>query len=166
MTSFCVTRFCDLQISDLLFKYCLQFDGRNLTATNRWVTSVMLPLLQHGTIIVLCLQLESTGDRMLGKIVFYFIPYKVYCNRSLAASEPFGMFTQSIKLYTFYCYILKSTYVWTRRFIKQTENERLFLSATFTVKFELVFVLTQKSAFSLRFHFTERKSIGSSRNVY
>ena len=33
-------------------------------------------------------------------------------------------------------------------FIKQTENERLLLSASFIAKFELVFVLTQKNTFS------------------
>ena len=38
------------------------------------------------------------------------------------------------------------------------------VSAGFTAKFELVFILTQENAISLRFHFkTSRKSIGSSK---
>ena len=47
-------------------------------------------------------------------------------------------------------------------FEKQTENERLLLSAGFTAKFELVFVVTQENAFSERFRFKANKeSIGS-----
>ena len=49
------------------------------------------------------------------------------------------MFTQSVKFYTFHCHILKSANFWKRWFIKQTENERLLLSASFTADFELVF---------------------------
>ena len=45
--------------------------------------------------------------------------------------------------------------------MKQTENERLLLSADFLEKFELVFALTQENEFSERFHFqVDRKSIG------
>ena len=48
--------------------------------------------------------------------------------------------------------------------MRQIENARLLLSASFTAKFELAFVLTQKNALSERFHFTaNRKSIGSSK---
>ena len=47
----------------------------------------------------------------------------------------------------FNCHILKSTDVSKRLFIKETENEWLLLSASFTTKFELVFVLTQENDF-------------------
>ena len=48
-----------------------------------------------------------------------------------------------------------------------SKNEWLLLSASFTAKFELVFVLTMENTFSLRFHFkTNRKSIGSSKKRY
>ena len=57
------------------------------------------------------------------------------------------MFTQSVKTYTFHCHILRSTDVWKRWFIKQTQNERLLLSASFTANFELVFDLTDENAF-------------------
>ena len=40
------------------------------------------------------------------------------------------------------------------------------ISARFTAKFELVFVLTQENPFSLRFHFkANRNSIGSSKKA-
>ena len=46
-------------------------------------------------------------------------------------------------------------------------NEWLVLLAKFTAKFELVFVLTLKNPFSLRFHFkANRNSIGSSEKRY
>ena len=46
----------------------------------------------------------------------------------------------------------------------ESKNERLLLSIAFTVKPELVFVLTFKTAFSESFHFkSNRKSIGSSK---
>ena len=48
-----------------------------------------------------------------------------------------------------------------------SKNEWLFLSASFTAKFELVFVLTLENNFSQRFHFkANRKSIGSSKKRY
>ena len=44
------------------------------------------------------------------------------------------------------------------------KNEWLLLSVIFTVKFELVFVLTLENAFPLSFHFkTNRNSIDSSK---
>ena len=53
------------------------------------------------------------------------------------------MLTQSIKLYTFHCHILNSTDFWTRWFMNPwLENELLLPLATFTAKFELIFVLT------------------------
>ena len=64
----------------------------------------------------------------------------------------FHMFTQSITFYTFYYHILKSTDVL---------KSFLFLSASFSPKFGLVFVLTLKNAFCQSFHFkpTERAQI-------
>ena len=45
------------------------------------------------------------------------------------------------------------------------KNEWLLLSASFTAKFGLVFVLTLEKTFCLRFHFkANRKSISSSKN--
>ena len=57
------------------------------------------------------------------------------------------------KFYTFYCHILKSTDVWKRRLIKEKENEKLFLSVSFTAKFELFFALTQENGFFLEVSF-------------
>ena len=46
-----------------------------------------------------------------------------------------------------------------------SKSEWLLLSVTFTVKLELVFVLTLENAFSYSFHFkANRKSIGSFKN--
>ena len=54
-----------------------------------------------------------------------------------------------------------------RRFIKWTENKWLLLSASFTAKFELVFVLTQENAFSQRLNFkANRRSIDSYKKRY
>ena len=50
-----------------------------------------------------------------GKTMFYSVYYKNDC---LAASDLFHMFTQSIKFYTFYYHVLKSTDVWKMWFIK------------------------------------------------
>ena len=48
-----------------------------------------------------------------------------------------------------------------------SKNEKLLLSSIFTEKFELVFVLAQKNAFSHRFHFKDnRKSRGFSNFIY
>ena len=77
------------------------------------------------------------------------------------------MFTQTVKFYTFHCHILKGANIWPRWLIKQTENERSLLAATFTAEFESVFVLTQESAFYLRFDFkANRTSIGSTKKRY
>ena len=84
-----------------------------------------------------------------------------YRNGWLAASNLFFMFTQSIKFYTLHyqCKCLKNVI-----FQIDSENGWLLLSASFTAKFGLVFVLTLENAFSQRFHFQgNRKSIGSSK---
>ena len=87
-----------------------------------------------------------------------------YRNGWLAASDLFQMFTQSIKFYTFHY-----QYKCLKNVIHQIDSKNgwLLLSASFTAKFGLVFVLTQKKAFSQRFHFQyNRKSIGSSKKLY
>ena len=83
---------------------------------------------------------------------------RIYWITSSAASHLFHMFTQSVKTYIFHCHILRSTDVWKRWFIKQTQNERLLLSASFTANFELVFDLTEENAFLRGFNLksTER----------
>ena len=60
-------------------------------------------------------------------------------------------------------------YRWLRKMIHQidSKSEWLLLSARFTAKFELVFVLTLENDFSYRFHFkANRKSKGSSKKRY
>ena len=73
----------------------------------------------------------------------------IYWNRDLAAFYLFHIVTQSIRFYKFHCHISKSTDVWTGWLINPwsniPKNERLLLSASFTPKFELVFVLTQEN---------------------
>ena len=63
----------------------------------------------------------------------------------LAAFEFFDMFTQSIKFYIFHY-----QYRCLKNVIHKidNENEWLLLSASFTPKFGLVFVLTLENAFS------------------
>ena len=64
-------------------------------------------------------------------------------------------------------YVCFSRDVWKRSFIKETKNEQLPLSASFTAKLELVFVLIQENAFSEIFHFeANRKSIDSTEISY
>ena len=52
------------------------------------------------------------------------------------------MFTQSIKFYRFHHHILKSIQMFEKCDSSNSKIERLLLSASFTAKFELVFVLT------------------------
>ena len=48
-----------------------------------------------------------------------------------------------------------------------SKSEWLLLSVTFTVKLQLVFVLTFENTFSYSFHFkANRKSLGSSKKAY
>ena len=79
------------------------------------------------------------------------------------------MFTQSIKFYTFHYYVLRLQCLKNGIHQIDSKNEWLVLSARFTVKVELVFVLTLENAFSWRFDFKanrERESIGSSKKQY
>ena len=71
-----------------------------------------------------------------GKIVFDSIQYKNGC---LAASDVF-------------IFLHIKGYICLKNIIN-CKNEWLFLSASFTAKFELYFVLTLENNFSLRFHF-------------
>ena len=52
---------------------------------------------------------SKTQQYSQGKTVFYSIQYK---NGRLAPSDFFHMFTQSIRFYTFYYHVPKSTDVW------------------------------------------------------
>ena len=107
---------------------------------------------------------------------------KNYWNRSLAASDLFHMFTQSINFHIFhchsrlvfcwffyirrnlpfadgrnattlvYCHISNSADVWEGWFFKEPENEQVLFPPSLTGKLELVFVLTQESTFSQKIH--------------
>ena len=98
--------------------------------------------------------------------MFYSFSTKIHWSRGLAASDLFFMFTQSINFYAFYCRISKM-------FEKCYSSNRqkwvvasFSISARFTAKFVLVFVLTQEKAFSWRLHFkANRKRIGSSKKT-
>ena len=101
---------------------------------------------------------STFNDTHRERLVFHSIQYR---NGWLAASDLFDMLTQSIKFYTFHC-----QYRCLKNVIHQIDSKNgwLLLSASFTAKFGLVFVLTLENAFSLRFHFqANRKSIGSSK---
>ena len=76
------------------------------------------------------------------RLVFHSIQY---WNGWLAASDIFDMFTQSIKFYTFHY-----QYRCLKNVIHQIDSKNgwLLLSASFTAKFGLVFVLTLENAFS------------------
>ena len=58
------------------------------------------------------------NDNHREKLYFTQFSARIYWNRSLAASELFLIFTQSIKLYAFHCHTLKSTNVWKKWFSK------------------------------------------------
>ena len=68
-----------------------------------------------------------------------------YRGEWLAASDLFDMFAQSIKFYTFYY-----RYRCLKNVIHQTDSKSrwLLLSASFTAKFGVVFVLTLENVFS------------------
>ena len=83
----------------------------------------------------------TINDTRKEKPCFIQFNTRIYWNRSLAASDLFCIFTQLIRFYTSHCHILKIINDFHKRwFIKQTENKWLLLSASFTAKFELVFV--------------------------
>ena len=83
--------------------------------------------------------------------LFFSIKYNSLLKWSLAASGLFHMLTY--KFYTFYCHILRSADVWKRWLIKEIENKKLFLSVSFTAKFELSFALTQENCIFLEVSF-------------
>ena len=78
--------------------------------------------------------------------MFYSIQYKNGC---LAASDLFHMFIHPIKFNTFHYHVFEE-YKCLKNVIHQidSKNERLLLSASFTAKFGLAFVLTLENAFS------------------
>ena len=86
---------------------------------------------------------------LTGKNCFTQFSTIIYWNRSLAASDLFHMFTQSINFYAFHCQILKSIDVCKKWFIKYVENERLLLSASFTAKIWVGFCLNTEKNFLL-----------------
>ena len=99
------------------------------------------------------------NDTHRERLVFHSLQYR---NGWLAAADLFNMFTQSIKFYT-----LHYQYRCLKNVIHQTDSKNgwLLLSASFTAKFGLAFVLTLENAFSQRFYFqANRKRIGSSKN--
>ena len=94
----------------------------------------------------------SFNDTHWKRLVFHSIQYR---NDWLAASDLFDMFTQSIKFYRFHY-----QYICLKNVIHQIDNKNgwLLLSASFTAKIGLVFVLTLENAFFRGFIFksTER----------
>ena len=54
------------------------------------------------------------NDTDMKQLCFSISSTIIYWNRSLAACDLFHIFTQSFKLYPFYCHILKGTGVWER----------------------------------------------------
>ena len=85
---------------------------------------------------------RSINDTHRERMIFHSIQYR---NSWLAASDLFDMFTQSIKFYKFHY-----QYRCFKNVIHQIDSKNgwLLLSASFTVKFGLVFVLTLENAFS------------------
>ena len=61
---------------------------------------------------------DVVNDTHDEKLCFTQFSTIIYWNGSLAASDLFPVFTQSIKLYTFHCHILKSTDVSKKWLIK------------------------------------------------
>ena len=103
--------------------------------------------------------LKPYNDTHREKLVFHSVQYR---NGWLDASDLFDMFAQSIKFYTFHY-----QYRCLKNVIHQIDSKNgwLLLSASFTAKFGLVFVLTLENAFSYMFNFqANRKSIVSSEN--
>ena len=84
----------------------------------------------------------DVNDTHRERLMFFSIQYR---NGWLAASNLFDMFTQSIKLYTFH-----DQYRCLKNVIQQIDSKTgwLLLSASFTAKFGLVFILTLENAFS------------------
>ena len=80
--------------------------------------------------------------KLLTRLVFQSLQYR---NGWLAATDLFDMFTQSIKFNTFHY-----QYRCLKNVIHQVDSKNgwLLLSASFTAKFGLVFVLTLENAFS------------------
>ena len=96
-----------------------------------------------------------------GKTAFYSIQYKNYWKRKFGCFWPFCLHKQLPSMHSIV--ILKSNEVW-KKVIRQIDRKwRVAPIRKFYRKFELVFVLRQENAFSLRSLFkANRKSIGSS----
>ena len=76
----------------------------------------------------------------------------------MAASDLFLVFTQSVTFYTFHHHVLRVQIFEKFDSSNRSKNEWLFLSVSFTAKFELVFVLTLGNAFSKRFDFKANRN--------
>ena len=118
----------------------------------------MFPSCRNQSVDLLCSANQLTGFYMIGTLVVKRLTVLTekscvllnsiqYKNGCLAASDLFHMFIQSLKFYTFHYHILKSTDAYLIHQI-DSKNEWLLLSASFTAKFVLVFVLTLENAFS------------------
>ena len=98
---------------------------------------------KYGFVLVLYLfrNISSFSDTHRERLVFHSIQYR---NIWLTALDFFDMFTQSVKFYTLH---------YQQRCLKNvipqidSKNGWLLLSARFTAKFGLVFVLTLENAF-------------------
>ena len=92
--------------------------------------------------VLLSFDLNLLNDTHRERLVFHLNQYR---NGWLTASVLFDMFTQSIKFYTFYY-----QYRCLKNVIHQIDSKNgwLLLSASFTAKFGLVFVLTLENTFS------------------
>ena len=92
--------------------------------------------------LVQCRQTFSVNDTHRERLVFHSIQYR---NGWMVASNLFDMFTQSIKFHAF-----RYQHRCLKNVIHQIDNKNgsLLLSASFTAKFGLSFVLTLENAFS------------------
>ena len=102
----------------------------------------VLNITKNGSKCIIRLRVEkSINDTHRLRLVFHSVQYR---NGWLVASDLFHVFTQSIKSYKFrHQYRCLNV-------IHQTDSKNgwLLLSASFTAKFGLVFVLTLENAFS------------------
>ena len=124
------------------FYLCGVYSNSDIKVSHSTFRAILKRNIQQGK------SMSKLLKNLTGKTVFF----TQSSSRSLVAFDLFYMFRKSIKFYAFHCHIFRSTDVF-----KQTENERLPLSATFTAKFELIFVLIQKNAFLKQFYLKANK---------
>ena len=78
------------------------------------------------------------------KTVIYSINCKNILKWSLAASDPFPMFTQSVNFYTIYCSKLKSTYTFLSTLARLRQSLSWFLSSHKKTLFLRDFILSHQ----------------------